>query len=115
MGSFASPTGFVSHDPIFPPEPAKTTMDEIKADTVEIPVRNGPSEANERFRHRRLRRDEEDYSSHKRWRERRSHGHEKREKRRFRDRAVWALSVGATAAGLMYVVGIASELSRGAA
>lgn len=108
-GRFASPTGFVNDDPIYPPEPPQPAPGETV--TVEIPVHGGPDL--ERHRHRRVRREEPIFSGSKRWRDRRRDGGERREKRRFRDRAAWALSVGLGTAACMYVVGIVGELAKG--
>lgn len=107
-GRFASPTGFVNHDPIFPPEPQQPISGETV--TVEIPVHGGPDV--DRYRHRRVRREEPIFSSSKRWNDRRRDGRDDRVKRRFRDRITWALSVGVGTAASMYVVGVVSELAR---
>ncbi|KAF1344122.1 hypothetical protein BDV97DRAFT_75395 [Delphinella strobiligena] len=107
-GRFASPTGFVNHDPIFPPEPQQPPSGETV--TVEIPVHGGPDV--DRYRHRRVRREEPVFSSSKRWNDRRRDGRDGRRKRRFRDRITWALSVGVGTAVSMYVVGVISELAK---
>lgn len=107
-GRFASPTGFVNHDPIFPPEPIQPGPSETV--TVEIPVHGGPDI--DRYRHRRVRREEPIFSGSKRWRERRRDGSERKSQSRFRDRMTWALSVGAGTAVCMYIGGVVSELAK---
>ncbi|KAL1302002.1 hypothetical protein AAFC00_002455 [Neodothiora populina] len=108
-GRFASPTGFVNHDPIFPPEPSQPAPGETV--TVEIPVHGGPDV--ERYRHRRIRREEPVFSGSRRWKERRrEQGYGRHGRRRFRDRITWALSVGAATAVCMYAVGVVGELAK---
>lgn len=118
-GRFASPTGFVNHDPIFPPEPPKPAPGETV--TVEIPVYGGADFNEGRYRvherhNRRTRRDEPAYlGARKRGRGYDFDGdrYDRREKRTWSSKAAWALSVGAGTAACMYIVGIVGELAKG--
>ncbi|KAI6913128.1 hypothetical protein KC318_g1857 [Hortaea werneckii] len=130
-GNFASPTGFVNHDPVFPAEGgpkddfggavvegADTRLKSARAQAreyenagvVESSRYGSPSAA------ARVRREEPVFSgSRKRWNDRheRHHRHPRTHHRRRRGGLFgWVVKVGVSAAAVSYVIGVAAEYSR---
>ncbi|KAL2356622.1 hypothetical protein BJ546DRAFT_837953 [Cryomyces antarcticus] len=104
-GNYASPTGFVNHDSFA--VPAATSEQPMP---YQYPSASVPNP--------RVRREERVFSgSRRRWHDRGSSSrrHERQQRRRFRDRLLWTLSVGTATAVCMYVFGVAAELVRGSA
>lgn len=107
-GNYASPTGFVNYDPVFPLTPA-----------ADAPEPTTTTNAKQTRKDHIVRREETVFSGTKR--ERRSLArlleleHRERQRRRgtWRHRVRFALSVGATSAALMYALGVGAELARG--
>lgn len=121
-GNFASPTGFVNHDPVFPIE------DSTSAVLHELPTNKEPPEIEDgiyfrRRQHPRVHRQESVFSG-RRVRDHQHHednGHQGSRQRGFRRerRPAWkrrvrfAVSVGLTSAALVYALGVGAELARG--
>ncbi|KAF4552878.1 Hypothetical protein D9617_8g048910 [Elsinoe fawcettii] len=106
-GNYASPTGFVNHDPVFPIE--KPVEEETKTHS-DILIEDGVY-----YRHYpRVRRQEPVFSGsgkqHDQYRGR-SRRHERRAA--WKRRVKFAFSVGATSAALVYALGVGAELARG--
>lgn len=105
-GNYASPTGFVNHDPIvpFPASFVSSTHENVSATAA---AADGIA---------KVRREEQVFSgSRRKWGKDRDgrRGHKGRtERRRWRQRVKWVLSVGAGTAVGCYVVGVASEIAR---
>ncbi|KAI7465020.1 hypothetical protein KC357_g7748 [Hortaea werneckii] len=127
-GNFASPTGFVNHDPVFPAEGgpkddfggavvegADTKLKSARAQEWE----NGAGAGSE-YRHSpttRVRREEPVFSgSKKRWNERHERHHRRSPRsQHHRKRGGlfgWVVKVGVSAAAVSYVIGVAAEYSR---
>lgn len=134
-GNFASPTGFVNHDPLFPTgkkEAAATAAQMEKDSTTSAASSTKKSAASDAHRsvmqeedvdyvhYPRVRRQEAVFSGTKRkWNdhhERHQRRHERISQRHQRRRGAgalkWALSVGAGAAALTYAIGVAAEAAR---
>lgn len=109
-GNFASPTGFVNHDPVLPPPDLSTHYARPE------PYAHRNYEDVDWMHYPRVRREERVFSGTRRkWGH---HGHNnwrggRKERRRWRDRITWALSVGTGTAVCMYIVGVGAELARG--
>ena len=100
-GNYASPTGFVNYDPIFPPEPTEDS---------------NPSEISKKNKDHIVRREEAVFSGSKRTLRRLAElEHRERQRKRgsWRRRVRFAFSVGLTSAAMMYAVGVGAELARG--
>ncbi|KAI6879910.1 hypothetical protein KC360_g7637 [Hortaea werneckii] len=126
-GNFASPTGFVNHDPVFPAEGgpkddfggavvegADTKLKSARTQEWE----NGAGAGSE-YRHSpttRVRREEPVFSgSKKRWNERHERHHRRPRSQYHRNRGGlfgWVVKVGVSAAAVSYVIGVAAEYSR---
>lgn len=114
-GNFASPTGFVNHDPVFPIERDSHGKVNDELTQSESEIQDGIY-----YRHYpRVRRQEPVFSG----RRIKHHNEEEVEHRHrqanWRRRSAWkrrvrfALSVGATSAALVYALGVGAELAKG--
>ncbi|KAI7364444.1 hypothetical protein KC354_g5677 [Hortaea werneckii] len=129
-GNFASPTGFVNHDPVFPAEGGpKDDFGGAVVEGADTKVKSARAQAREyenagvessRYGSpgARVRREEPVFSgSKKRWNERheRHHRHPRSHHRTHRRRGGlfgWVVKVGVSAAAVSYVIGVAAEYSR---
>lgn len=130
-GNFASPTGFVNHDPVFPAEGgpkddfggavvegADTRLKSARAQAREHEGNGAGVESGRYSPATRVRREEPVFSgSKKRWNERheRHHRHPRSHHRAHRRRGGlfgWVVKVGVSAAAVSYVIGVAAEYSR---
>ncbi|KAI7019891.1 hypothetical protein KC355_g2920 [Hortaea werneckii] len=126
-GNFASPTGFVNHDPVFPAEGgpkddfggavvegAETKLKSARAQARDYDT--GGVESSRYSPAARVRREEPVFSgSKRRWNERheRHHRHPRTHHRRRRGGLFgWVVKVGVSAAAVSYVIGVAAEYSR---
>ncbi|GAB1744096.1 hypothetical protein NU219Hw_g1127t1 [Hortaea werneckii] len=132
-GNFASPTGFVNHDPVFPAqggpmddfggavvEGADTKLKSARAQAREYDVADGAESSSRYSPAARVRREEPVFSgSKRRWNERheRHHRHPRSSYHRTQHRRRgglfgWVVKVGVSAAAVSYVIGVAAEYSR---
>ncbi|KAG8631381.1 hypothetical protein KVT40_000521 [Elsinoe batatas] len=109
-GNYASPTGFVNHDPVFPIEKPVEVDPKQSEESEEPLVKDGVY-----YRHYpRVHRQEPVFSGSGK-----HHEHPRGRSRRHEKRASWkrrvkfAFSVGATSATLVYALGVGAELARG--
>ncbi|CAD0088612.1 unnamed protein product [Aureobasidium vineae] len=110
---FASPTGFVNYEPIFPTEPVYKQTNATSPPS-DIPMNGHPEFQQQTYYpfphevlHSEQRRNGKSYIVTHRERQRRER------RRRWRRRIVWGLSVAAgTAVSTAYVVGVSGELAR---
>lgn len=125
-GNFASPTGFVNHDPVFPAEPVSRSPQESALEDQ----RRLDDEAVDYRHYPRVRRAERVFSGSRLSSPRRIgdqvsksagprlnggywHDNPYRTRRStLRERLRWALSVGAGTAVSIYVIGVAAEMAR---
>ncbi|KAK4548209.1 hypothetical protein LTR36_010078 [Oleoguttula mirabilis] len=122
-GNFASPTGFVNHDPLFLAD-AKEDGESAKKTTAPPADRitDGRSitqdEAVDYVHYPRVHRQEPVFSAtNRKWSDRherhqRQRGHKSHQGRRNAGAVKWALSVGVGAAALTYGIGVAAEAAR---
>lgn len=105
---FASPTGFVNYEPIFPTEPVRKHTDASQSPS-DIPSHEHPD-----FQQQTYYPNSQDFAhSHRRRYEIPYEKHRKERRRRWRRRVAWVLSVAAgTAVSTAYVVGVSGELAR---
>ncbi|KAI7280905.1 hypothetical protein KC352_g6592 [Hortaea werneckii] len=133
-GNFASPTGFVNHDPVFSSaeggpkddfggavvEGADTKLKSARAQAREF--NNAGGEGLDASRHSpaataRVRREEPVFSgSKKRWNERHERHHRRSSRSQYQRKRGglfgWVVKVGVSAAAMSYVIGVAAEYSR---
>ncbi|PSK33968.1 Iron transport multicopper oxidase [Elsinoe australis] len=112
-GNYASPTGFVNHDPVFPIEKPTETESNTSSQIDKTTVEDGVY-----YRHYpRVRRQEAVFSGAGRYRDEerhRSRSHRSRSRRAaWKRRVKFAFSVGATSAVLVYALGVGAELAKG--
>ncbi|KAG9550599.1 hypothetical protein KCU71_g14615, partial [Aureobasidium melanogenum] len=105
---FASPTGFVNYEPIFPTEPVRKHADASNSSS------NNPTHEHPEFKQHTYYPNSNDFA---RIRERIGtppyENHRKEKPRRWRRRITWLLSVAAgTAVSTAYIVGVSGELAR---
>ncbi|KAG9636754.1 hypothetical protein KCU95_g10178, partial [Aureobasidium melanogenum] len=105
---FASPTGFVNYEPIFPAEPVRKHADASNLSS-DIPTHEHPEFKQQTcypHSHDFAKLRERQYPPH-------YEKHRKEKPRRWRRRIAWVLSVAAgTAVSTAYVVGVSGELAR---
>ncbi|RMY46383.1 hypothetical protein D0865_09320 [Hortaea werneckii] len=128
-GNFASPTGFVNHDPVFPAEGgpkddfggavvegADTRVKSARAQAREYDGNGAGAEPGRYSPAARVRREEPVFSgSKKRWNERHERHHRRSSRPHHRRRGSlfgWVVKVGVSAAAVSYVIGVAAEYSR---
>lgn len=103
---FASPTGFVNYEPIFPPEPV-SKYEDATGTIYDIPTHGRSTYDEQSFYPSTSGRDDEQIQ-HQAY-----DGRSRRERHgRWRSRTVWVASVAAGSAACAYVAGIAGELAR---
>lgn len=105
---FASPTGFVNYEPIFPTEPVRK-----QTDASRLPS-DIPSHEHSDFQQQTYYPNSQDFAHfHRRQYEIPCEKNRKERRRRWRRRVAWVLSVAAgTAVSTAYVVGVSGELAR---
>ncbi|PNS16322.1 DNA (cytosine-5)-methyltransferase 3 [Sphaceloma murrayae] len=111
-GNYASPTGFVNHDPVFPVEKPADAGPSIGA------AETSAGEDGVYYRHfPRVRRQEAVFSGWGRYRDEEHHrnrGQKSRARRAaWKRRVKFAFSVGLTSAALVYALGVGAELAKG--
>lgn len=128
-GNFASPTGFVNHDPVITENTnsrsvaveasrdARTPEAAPQQQTQGLAEQAGALEEESIRHYPRVKREEAVFSgSDRKWNNRQNRHHGRRSGARFgekRNRALkWALSVAAGTVGLTYVVGVVAESAR---